>query len=104
MLLDTGTRTLLFIHPEDVFWGTGTSKSKGKNKLGELLMNLRDKLRVPLPSTEPKFDPKNILHTNSYPCSSDDDNTTHQRNVKKQVSSPNKLYSTPPTNEGNNHI
>ena len=29
MLLDTGTSTLLFIHPEDVFWGIGTSKSKG---------------------------------------------------------------------------
>ena len=27
ILLDTGTRTLLFIHPEDVFWGTGRSKS-----------------------------------------------------------------------------
>ena len=65
----------------------------GQNKLGELLMNLRNKLRVPLPSTEPIFHPKNIPHTNSYSCSSDDDNTTYQRNVIGQVSSP-------PTNEG----
>ena len=27
MLLATGTRTLLFIHPEDTVWGTGRFKS-----------------------------------------------------------------------------
>ena len=27
MLLATGTRKLLFIHPEDTVWGTGRSKS-----------------------------------------------------------------------------
>ena len=29
MLLATGTKKLLFIHPEDSFWGTGTTKSLG---------------------------------------------------------------------------
>ena len=75
--------------------------NSGQNKLGELLMNLRNKLRVPLPSTEPIFDPKNIPHTNSYPCSSEDDNTSHQRNVKGQVPYLNKSISTPPEGKYN---
>ena len=29
MLLDTGTKKLLFIHPIDLFWGTGTTRSLG---------------------------------------------------------------------------
>ena len=64
-------------------------------------MNLRNKLPVSLPSTEPIFHPKNITHTNSYPCSSDDDNTSHQRNVKGQVPYLNKSISTPPEGKYN---
>ena len=29
MLLDTGTKKLMFIHPEDIIWGTRKSKSIG---------------------------------------------------------------------------
>ena len=64
-------------------------------------MDLRDKLRVPLPSTEPKKVHKNIPHTNSNPCSSEDDNTSHQRNVKGQVPYLNKSISTPPEGKYN---
>ena len=66
-------------------------------------MNLRNKLRVPLSSTDSRFDPQNIRHTNSYPCSSDDDNTTQLRNVKGQVSYINKTISFPPKHEGNSN-
>ena len=53
-LLSTGEKTLLEASPSDRYWGIGVSLGKvasstplnytGKNKLGELLMNLRTQL------------------------------------------------------------
>ena len=54
-LLDTGTRTLVEASPSDLFWGAGfrlgdpklknPSLWRGKNKLGEVLMEIREKLQ-----------------------------------------------------------
>jgi ribA/ribD-fused uncharacterized protein len=55
-LLDTGDKILAEANPRDTFWGIGTSAStaiaknpskwKGQNKLGKLLMELRDELKA----------------------------------------------------------
>ena len=54
---------------------------------------------IPLSSTNSKYYPRNISRTNSYPCSSDDDNTTQLR-IVRQVSYGDKPISFPPKNEG----
>jgi DNA-directed RNA polymerase II subunit RPB2 len=48
LLLDTGNAILQEASPRDNYWGTG-SKGMGQNKLGVMLMALRDELRGGLP-------------------------------------------------------
>lgn len=48
LLLDTGNAILQDASPRDNYWGTG-SKGMGQNKLGVMLMALRDELRGGLP-------------------------------------------------------
>ena len=55
-LLETGDKILADANPRDQYWGIGTSsttaiaknpsKWKGQNKLGKMLMELRDELRA----------------------------------------------------------
>jgi N-glycosidase YbiA len=45
LLLATGDRPLIEASPFDNYWGSGRS-GKGKNRLGELLMQVRAELRV----------------------------------------------------------
>jgi ribA/ribD-fused uncharacterized protein len=44
VLLSTGDNTLIEDSPVDWYWGCGAN-GKGKNRLGILLMRLRDELR-----------------------------------------------------------
>jgi ribA/ribD-fused uncharacterized protein len=44
LLTDTGNKTLIDVDPTDPYWGMGKDR-KGKNKLGQMLMELRDKFR-----------------------------------------------------------
>lgn len=44
-LLATGTRILREHTGRDKYWGDGGKKFTGKNRLGVLLMQVRDKLR-----------------------------------------------------------
>lgn len=44
LLLKTGRKILIENSPYDKYWGIG-SNGKGKNRLGELLMQLRDELK-----------------------------------------------------------
>lgn len=57
LLLDTGNAYLIYASPEDAYWGIGCSEQQaltgqmapnqwGRNLLGNLLMELRNKLRV----------------------------------------------------------
>lgn len=43
-LLSTGTRPLAEHTAHDMYWGDGGAKGKGLNRLGHLLMELRDEL------------------------------------------------------------
>jgi ribA/ribD-fused uncharacterized protein len=45
LLLATGHRTLIEASPFDAYWGCGRS-GKGKNRLGELLMQVRAEIRA----------------------------------------------------------
>ena len=74
----------------------------GQNKLGVLLTELRQKLRIPTASSTPIYNPVNIQHTDSHPYSSSDDNTTQQRIIKGYDSYTNKRYSFPPK-QGNTY-
>ena len=51
LLLDTGNKTLLHVNPTDSYWGLGKDR-KGKNRLGQLLIELRDKIRQTAPTTD----------------------------------------------------
>jgi hypothetical protein len=51
LLLKTGNAVLQDASPRDNYWGTG-SKGMGQNKLGVMLMALRDELRGGLPASE----------------------------------------------------
>jgi ribA/ribD-fused uncharacterized protein len=51
LLLKTGNAILQDASPRDNYWGTG-SKGMGQNKLGVMLMALRDELRGGLPASE----------------------------------------------------
>lgn len=44
LLLSTGTREIVENNPYDSYWGTGSS-GYGKNRMGKLLMRLREELR-----------------------------------------------------------
>ncbi len=44
LLLSTGKKTLVENSPYDKYWGIGPNR-KGKNRLGVLLMQLRDELK-----------------------------------------------------------
>ena len=44
LLLSTGTEALIEDTDEDVFWGCG-SDGRGRNELGRLLVELRERLR-----------------------------------------------------------
>jgi len=44
LLDDTGNKTLIDVDPTDSYWGSGKDR-KGKNKLGQMLMELREKFR-----------------------------------------------------------
>jgi len=46
LLEDTGTKPILCHNPEDGFWGDGVGCGGSReNKLGSILMNVREKLR-----------------------------------------------------------
>ena len=49
LLLTTGTRTIIEASPTDRYWGEGSDRT-GKNRLGVLLMRLREQLRALEPS------------------------------------------------------
>ena len=49
ILLGTGKKELIEDSPYDKYWGIGSNR-KGKNRLGVLLMQLRDELRTAKPN------------------------------------------------------
>ena len=51
LLLDTGDRDLVESSPYDYYWGSGRDGS-GKNRLGELLMQVRSEVRTRLEATK----------------------------------------------------
>jgi ribA/ribD-fused uncharacterized protein len=44
LLLSTGDEELIEANPDDYFWGEGADGT-GKNMMGKILMEIRDKLR-----------------------------------------------------------
>ncbi|KAM0755734.1 hypothetical protein T439DRAFT_320447 [Meredithblackwellia eburnea MCA 4105] len=44
-LLVTGSRRLLYLHPEEPFWGTGAEGKSGRNEVGKALMRIRSQYR-----------------------------------------------------------
>ena len=52
MLLSTGSAVLRDASPMDNYWGIG-KKKLGQNKLGKILMQVRDELRAPVPAPVP---------------------------------------------------
>ena len=76
LLLDTGERTLIEHSPHDSYWGDGGDGS-GKNKLGELLMKLRDEVRSkkkePDHSSSPRATARHLGKGTSFPESTRSD-------------------------------
>lgn len=44
LLLSTGDQSLMFVEPEDNYWGDGPD-GLGLNEIGKVLMRIRNKLR-----------------------------------------------------------
>ena len=58
-------------------------------------------LTIPTASSNPKYNPATIQLPDLLTFSSDDESTTHQRNVRDQFSYLNKTFSYPPGQQGN---